>query len=185
MKINWFVGDITDCTVDAIVNAANPTLLGGGGVDYAIHNAAGRSLKEACRAFPEIEPGIRCRVGRAMTTPGFDLMASFVIHTVGPIFPDGRDPHFAGEVKYASIPEAEEALASCIRNCLLEANSRHLLSIAFPAISCGNYGCSPITFGRVARKILEGKKWGLDLVEIVLFSQEELNLFEAGWAGEA
>ena len=79
------LGDITKEAVDAIVNAANQTLLGGGGVDGAIHRAAGPQLLEACRALPEVRPGVRCPTGEARITPGFNLPARFVIHTVGPV----------------------------------------------------------------------------------------------------
>ena len=77
-------GSIVTLEVDAIVNAANATLAGGGGVDGAIHRAAGRELKVACLAFPELRPGVRCEVGQVKVTPGFNLPARHVIHTVGP-----------------------------------------------------------------------------------------------------
>jgi O-acetyl-ADP-ribose deacetylase len=126
-------GDITRLDVDAIVNAANPTLLGGGGVDGAIHAAAGRGLVEACRALPEVRPGVRCSTGQARITPGFGLKARFVIHTVGPVFQDGKQ----GE---------GELLASCYRQSLGLAREYGLRSIAFPAIGTGVYGV-PSYFG--------------------------------------
>jgi len=181
VKVNWFVGDITSCTADALVNAANPSLLGGGGVDHAVHSAAGPELKKACRLIPEVQPGIRCRPGRATSTPGFDLMAPFVIHTVGPIFPAGRDPMHQGEIKYATEAEAEVVLASCVRSCLQEALKVGASSVVFPAISCGHYGCSPRTFAGVARKVLGEKKWGIEEIDFVLYFQEEFELFEEGW----
>src|SRR5262252_3206224 len=79
-------GDITTLPVDAIVNAANERLLGGGGVDGAIHRAAGPRLLEACRKLPELRPGVRCPTGESRITPGFDLPARHVIHTVGPVY---------------------------------------------------------------------------------------------------
>ena len=82
-------GDITTLAVDAIVNAANQVMLGGGGVDGAIHRAAGRELYEACLKVPEVRPGVRCPTGEARITPGFKLPAKFVIHTVGPVYRDG------------------------------------------------------------------------------------------------
>ncbi len=119
--------DITTLDVDAIVNAANERMLGGGGVDGAIHDAAGERLYEACLAVPEVRPGVRCPTGQSRITPGFNLPARYVIHTVGPIWRGGRD----GEA---------ELLASCYRSALMLARQHHLRSVAFPAISCGAYG---------------------------------------------
>ena len=122
-------GDITTLEVDAIVNAANQRMLGGGGVDGAIHRAAGPALYEACLKVPEVRPGVRCPTGEARITPGFDLPAKFVIHTVGPVYRDGRH----GE---------PELLAACYRNSLALALAleHHCRSIAFPCISTGVYG---------------------------------------------
>jgi O-acetyl-ADP-ribose deacetylase (regulator of RNase III) len=120
-------GDITRMQVDAIVNAANEGMLGGGGVDGAIHAAAGPRLLEACRACPEVRPGVRCPTGEARITPGFDLPARYVIHTVGPIWRGGN----SGE---------DELLAACYRAALNLAESASIRSVAFPAISCGAFG---------------------------------------------
>ena len=98
-------GDITTLAVDAIVNAANQVMLGGGGVDGAIHRAAGHELYEACLKVPEVRPGIRCPTGEARITPGFKLPAKYVIHTVGPVYRDGQH----GE---------PETLAACYRSSL-------------------------------------------------------------------
>ena len=119
--------DITTLAVDAIVNAANEGMLSGGGVDGAIHRAAGPRLLEACRAIPELRPGVRCPTGEARITPGFDLPARFVIHTVGPIWQGGQ----SGE---------DHLLASCYRTSLELAEVHGVRSIAFPAVSCGIYG---------------------------------------------
>ena len=113
--------------VDAIVNAANQVMLGGGGVDGAIHRAAGRELFEACLKVPEVRPGVRCPTGEARITPGFKLSAKFVIHTVGPVYRDGQH----GE---------PEKLAACYRNSLSLAAENGCKSIAFPCISTGVYG---------------------------------------------
>ena len=119
--------DITKLQVDAIVNAANETLLGGGGVDGAIHRAAGPQLLAACRALPQVRANVRCPTGEARITPGFQLPAKYVIHTVGPVWRGGA----AGEA---------ELLASCYRESLQLAAQQRVRSIAFPAISCGVYG---------------------------------------------
>jgi O-acetyl-ADP-ribose deacetylase (regulator of RNase III) len=120
-------GDITRLDVEAIVNAANTGLLGGGGVDGAIHRAAGPELLAACRALPEVAPGVRCPTGEARITPAFRLKARFVIHTAGPVW------HGGGR-------HERELLASCYRSSLALARDHRIESIAFPAISCGIYG---------------------------------------------
>lgn len=127
MPIEIIQADITTLHVDAIVNAANETLLGGGGVDGAIHRAAGRRLDAACRALPAVRPGVRCPTGEARITDGFDLPARWVIHTVGPVW-HGGDAH------------EPQLLADCHRNALTLARAHAIDSIAFPAISCGVYG---------------------------------------------
>lgn len=124
------LADITRVEADAIVNAANESLLGGGGVDGAIHRAAGPDLLEACRGIAQVRPGVRCPTGEARITPGFALPARYVIHTVGPVWQGGG----AGEA---------EALAACYRNSLSLAAAHGLDRIAFPAISCGVYGYPP------------------------------------------
>lgn len=133
--IEVVVEDITLLEVDAVVNAANSRLLGGGGVDGAIHRAAGPELLEACRALPEYSPGLRCREGEAVVTPAFGLACRIVIHTVGPVW-DGE-----GEA---------ETLASCYENALRLAAEHRARSVAFPAISTGVYGYPPDRAARVA-----------------------------------
>ena len=136
-RINVVQGDITQQRVDAIVNAANERMLGGGGVDGAIHAAAGPRLLAACRAVPEVRPGVRCPTGEARITPGFDLPARWVIHTVGPVWRGGT----AGE---------PALLAACYRNALALAVEQEARTIAFPAISCGVFGYPPDRAAAVA-----------------------------------
>jgi len=136
--------DITTLPLDAIVNAANETLLGGGGVDGAIHRAAGPELLAACLALPEIAAGVRCPTGEARITPGFRLSARHVIHTVGPIWRGGA----RGE---------PAQLADCYRNSLRLAHEHAVAGIALPAISCGVYGY-PID-AAVAIAVREARAW--------------------------
>ena len=119
--------DITTLAVDAIVNAANELMLGGGGVDGAIHAAAGEELFDACLKVSEVRPGVRCPTGEARITPGFRLSAKFVIHTVGPVYYGGQ----RGEAA---------KLAACYRNSLALAAENGCRTIAFPCISTGVYG---------------------------------------------
>jgi len=127
MSIEVIRGDITTLEVDAIVNAANERMLGGGGVDGAIHRAAGPELLTACRRVPEVRPGVRCPTGEARLTLGFRLPARYVIHTVGPVWSGGAQ-------------KEPDLLARCYRNSLAITLNEQLRSIAFPAISCGVYG---------------------------------------------
>jgi O-acetyl-ADP-ribose deacetylase (regulator of RNase III) len=126
-RIEVVEADITTLAVDAIVNAAAPALLGGGGVDGAIHRAAGPELLAECRGLPLVAPYARCPTGEARLTRAYRLPATYVIHTVGPVWQGGS----AGEA---------ELLAACYRNSLDLAWQRELAHVAFPAISCGVYG---------------------------------------------
>jgi len=137
MALRVVISDLTRLALDAIVNAANPALLGGGGVDGAIHRAAGPGLLEACKALPQVAPGVRCPTGEARITSGFLLPARYVIHTVGPVWKGGHH----GEA---------ELLAQCYRSSIALAARHEVRSIAFPAISCGVYGYPPEQAARVA-----------------------------------
>ncbi len=126
-RIKIVQADITTLEVHAIVNAANERMLGGGGVDGAIHRAAGPGLLDECRSVPEVRSGVRCPTGEVRITGGHNLKARYVIHTVGPVWRGGSH----GE---------PELLAACYRSSLQLAEERGIRSIAFPAISCGVYG---------------------------------------------
>lgn len=109
-RLRTHLGDITRLEVDAIVNAANSSLLGGGGVDGAIHAAAGPELVRACRSLPETTPGVRCPTGEARITPGFRLPARYVIHTVGPVWHGGVFGYPVEEATRIAVREIREAL---------------------------------------------------------------------------
>jgi len=160
-KIALQKGDITQLSVDAIVNAANNSLLGGGGVDGAIHRAAGPQLLEACK------PLNGCDTGDAKITDGFQLKARYVIHTVGPI--------------YSGSPEDAKLLANCYKNSLKLAQSNNVKTIAFPAISCGVYGYPIPDATRIAvDTTLEMLPQCpiLDKVIFMLFSDEIFNVYQ-------
>src|SRR5438094_6527582 len=158
------LGDITRQDTEAIVNAANTSLLGGGGVDGAIHRAGGPSILEECRRLGG------CATGDAKITSGGSLRARFVIHAVGPVYRDGRHGEPA-------------ALASAYRRSLELAIEHGLRSIAFPSIPTGRYRfpigeAAPIALGTV-RQILAARPGTLDLVRFVLFSAADLHAYEA------
>lgn len=162
-------GDITTLAVDVIVNAANEMMLGGGGVDGAIHNAAGDELFEACLKEPEVRPGVRCPTGEARMTPGFKLPAKFVIHTVGPVYRDGQH----GE---------PEKLSACYRNSLALAAENGCKSIAFPCISTGIYGYPREEAAKIAlrevREFLAAKN--AEELEVIFccFSERDKSVYE-------
>jgi len=162
MILEALQGDITRESVDALVNAANSSLLGGGGVDGAIHRAAGPALLEACRAIGG------CPTGEARITPGFELAARYVIHTVGPIW-------------YGGTRGEAASLQSCYRNSLRLAQEHGVRSMAFPSISTGAFGY-PIEEAcgiaiETTREVLAGAS-GVELVRFVCFSERDLKVYQ-------
>lgn len=161
-RIELVGGDITEQETDAVVNAANTTLLGGGGVDGAIHRAGGPAILAECRSLGG------CPTGEARITTGGKLKARYVIHTVGPVYRDGRH----GE---------PELLASAYRRSLEVAAQHRLPSVAFPSISTGAYGYPIREAARIALGTVQGFLRGggeIELVRFVLFSENDLKVYE-------
>ena len=148
-------GDLTQVSVDAIVNAANEQMLGGGGVDGAIHRAAGPELRVACEEVQEVRPGVRCPTGQARITSGFRLPARHVIHTVGPV--------------YQSAAASAPLLRSAYETSLALACEHELSSVAFPAISCGVFGYPLEEAAAVSIAACRGHAGALTEIHFVLF----------------
>lgn len=162
-NIEAILGDITTAEVDAIVNAANPVMLGGGGVDGAIHKAAGPSLLEECRKVKKVD-GIRCPFGEARITKAGKLKAKYIIHTVGPIFRSDENP--------------PKTLASAYRNSLELALENNCSSIAFPALSCGAYGFPLNQASYVAINECSEIKYNRLSIKFFLFSQDLYDIWK-------
>jgi len=162
-KLIVIKGDITKLNVDAIVNAANHSLLGGGGVDGAIHRAAGRELYEECKTLGG------CNTGDAKITKGYKLPAKYVIHTVGPIY--GREGGNEADL-----------LANCYKNSLTLAVAHNVRTIAFPSISTGAYGYPIETASKIAvttvKNFLDEKKGYVEKVYFVTFSDTDFKIYQ-------
>jgi len=166
-RVRIKVGDITKEDVDAIVNAANGTLMGGGGVDGAIHRAGGRTILEACKEIRHVQYPDGLPTGEAVITTGGKLAARHVIHTVGPVYAGGG-------------PEKADLLAACYRNSLALAAAHALASIAFPAISTGIYGYPQKEAASVASRAVEKflrDDRHLDEVRLVFFAARDAEVF--------
>jgi O-acetyl-ADP-ribose deacetylase (regulator of RNase III) len=160
VKIVAVQGDITLEQVDAVVNAANESLVAGGGVDGAIHEAAGEhDLSEALRAFGT------CRAGDAKATAGFRLPARFIIHTVGPVWRDGSH----GEA---------DLLASCYRRCLEVADEIGARTVAFPAISTGAFAYPELPAAEIAVRTIRSTPTAVRLVRLVAFDAHTFELYQ-------
>jgi O-acetyl-ADP-ribose deacetylase len=166
-RVRIKVGDITKEVVDAVVNAANGTLMGGGGVDGAIHRAGGRTILEACREIRRVQHPDGLPTGEAVITTAGNLPAKYVIHTVGPVYGGGGQ-------------DKSESLAACYRNSLALAVTKGLVSVAFPAISTGVYGYPQGEAARVASQTIERflrDDHTLEEIRLVFFSGGDAELF--------
>ena len=166
-KIELIHGDITNLKVDAIVNAANSSLMGGGGVDGAIHRAGGPPILEECRKIVAKQGG--CKTGESVITRGGDLPARFVIHTVGPVWNGGK--------KNESV-----LLSNCYQNSLMIAIENKITSIAFPNISTGIYGYPKNEAAEIATKTVIGFLQSNDLIYkiyFVCFDHENYQLYRS------
>jgi O-acetyl-ADP-ribose deacetylase (regulator of RNase III) len=151
-------GDITSLAVDAIVNAANQSLLGGGGVDGAIHRAAGPQLKQFCRQLGG------CPTGEARITPGFNLVAKWVIHTVGPVWHGGTHGEAA-------------LLESCYTECFKLALEHDIASLAFPAISTGVYGYPKVEAATIALSVMRRYQDDFGTIIACCYSQQDTDIY--------
>ena len=164
-KLKLILGDITQSATDVIVNAANGSLLGGGGVDGAIHRESGPELLAYCKQLP-CKHGVRCATGEAVLTPGFKLNAKHIIHTVGPIY------------HQHSKADNRRLLANCYHNSLALAEQINAKSIAFPAISTGVYGYPMAEAAEVAIQTCRRFHYILD-INFYLFDPAALNTWQA------
>lgn len=168
-KLSLIRGDITQQETEAIVNAANTTLLGGGGVDGAIHRAGGSSILEECKKIRAKQGG--CPTGEAVITRGGELKAKYVIHTVGPIWSGGKR-------------NEDTFLRNAYKNSLTLAKNKGIRSLSFPSISTGAYGFPTERAARIALSIIQDflKRHTFEEVRFVLFSERDLKTYEEAWS---
>jgi len=168
-KLSLIRGDITQQETEAIVNAANTTLLGGGGVDGAIHRAGGSSILEECKEIRAKQGG--CPTGEAVITRGGELKAKYVIHTVGPIWSGGKRNENA-------------LLRNAYKNSLTLAKNKGIRSLSFPSISTGAYGFPTERAAHIALSAVRDflKEYTFEEVRFVLFSERDLKTYEAAWS---
>jgi O-acetyl-ADP-ribose deacetylase len=165
VQITLVEGDITDQDVDAVVNAANSSLLGGGGVDGAIHRRGGPAILAACRELRRTDWRDGLPAGQAATTPGGDLAARWVIHVVGPAFSPSED--------------RSAVLASCYREALAAADRLGARTVAFPAVSAGVYGWPMDDAARIAVTTVAATPSSVDEARFVLFDRQAYDAFAA------
>ena len=166
-RVQVLLGDITEQDVTAIVNAANSTLLGGGGVDGAIHSAGGPKILEECKQIRKTTYPNGLPTGQAVLTTGGNLPAKYVIHTVGPIY--GREPERQAEL-----------LAACYQNSLLLAREHNVTSIAFPSISTGAFGYPKVEAARVSSAVSKeflAADEQIEQVRLVFFQRSDARVF--------
>ena len=166
-KLRWIQGDITKVELDAIVNAANTSLLGGGGVDGAIHRAGGPEILAECRKIRARQGG--CKTGEAVITTAGQLPATYVIHTVGPVWQEGKEA------------TNNQLLSSCYSSCLELGQKYQIASIAFPNISTGIYRFPKDLAAQIAidtvRKFVRHKPDSYELIQFVCFDQQNASLY--------
>ena len=182
VEIEIVLGDITTQSAEVIVNAAHNSLMGGGGVDGAIHRAAGSSLLQECMELEEVEPGIRCRVGEACLTSGGNLLSQYIIHTVAPKFVGS----IVNGVFKNSKEGTDEDLKACYVNSITLAHLNHMNSIAFPSLGCGGHAypieiAAPIAIKSTLEALKEATN--ISKVVFVCFSQSDYDEYVKSMKG--
>lgn len=174
MEIKIIKGDITKLKIDAIVNATDSEMSGKGGVDGAIHRAAGLKLAEACKKLGG------CKTGEAKITKGYNLPAKYVIHTVGSIY--GKENDKEARLRQRLRRGEAELLANCYKNCLKLAKENNIRSIAFPAISTGVYGYPKKEAAQIALKSIknfcDNNNYGFDEIIFAIFDDENYGIYK-------